>query len=61
MRLLSQVSRKHKGKNYLKYWIVLSPKLVEKLGWKTGEDLEAEIKGGKLIVERDDEDGEKDD
>ena len=53
MRLLSHVSRKYKDTEYTKYWIVIPNKLVEKLGWKTGEDLEAEVKGGKLVIERD--------
>ena len=29
-------------------------KLIEKLGWKGGEDLEAEVKDKKLIIEEDD-------
>ena len=53
MRLLSQISREYKGKNYKKFWIVIPNKLIEKLGWKTGEDLEGEVKGDKLIIEKD--------
>jgi AbrB family looped-hinge helix DNA binding protein len=57
MRLLSQTSRKYEAKegikNYEKFWIVIPSKLVEKLKWKTGDDLEAEVKGDKLVIEKD--------
>ena len=54
MRLLSQVSREYKGTEYKKFWIVVPSKLVEKLGWKTGDELEGEVKGNKLVIEKDD-------
>lgn len=53
MRLQSQISREYKGNKYEKFWIVIPSKLIEKLGWKTGQDLEAETKGDKLIIEKD--------
>ena len=53
MRLQSQISRKYGDKEYRKYWVVISEKLVKQLGWKTGEDLEGEVKGDKLIIEKD--------
>ncbi|MFH1181687.1 MAG: AbrB/MazE/SpoVT family DNA-binding domain-containing protein [Candidatus Woesearchaeota archaeon] len=53
MRLLSQKSREYKDKAYHKYWVVIPNKLIEKLGWKQGDELEAEIKGNKLSIERD--------
>jgi len=53
MRLLSQTSRKYKDTKYKKYWVVIPNKLIEKLDWKTGEELEAETKGNKLIIEKD--------
>jgi len=53
MRLLSQISREYKGKNYKKFWIVIPNKLIEKLGWKTGEDLEGKVKNDKLVIEKD--------
>jgi len=52
MRLQKQVSREYHGTKYEKFWIVIPSKIVEKLGWKSGEDLEAEVKGNKLIVEK---------
>ena len=53
MKLQSQVSRKVGDKEYKKFWIVISNKLLEKLGWKTGEDLKVEIKGNKLVIGKD--------
>ena len=53
MYLQKQLSKKVGDKEYAKYVIVVPPKIVEKLGWKAGEELEAEIKKGKLIIERD--------
>lgn len=53
MRLQKQLSRKVGDKEYAKYVIVIKSKYVEKLGWKDGEELEAEVKKGKLIIERD--------
>lgn len=53
MRLLSQKSREYKDKEYIKHWVVIPNKLVEKLGWKRGEELEAEVKDKKLIIEKD--------
>ena len=53
MRLQKQLSRKYEGKEYAKYVIVVKPKHIEKLGWKVGGELEAEVKKGKLIIEKD--------
>jgi len=53
MRLQSQVSRKYGDTEYKKFWIVIPQKLIKKLGWKSGTELEAEVKGDKLIIERD--------
>jgi len=53
MRLIKQFGRKYGDKNYFKYILVIPNKIIEKLGWKGGEDLEAEIKKDKLIIEKD--------
>lgn len=53
MKLQKQLSRKYGDKEYVKYVIVVKPKYIEKLGWKVGEELEAEVKGKKLIIEKD--------
>ena len=41
MKLIRHKSREYKGKKYYKHWVVIPNKLVEELGWKQGEDLEA--------------------
>ena len=53
MRLQSQISREYEGTKYEKFWVVIPSKIVKKLGWKRGEDLEADVKGDKLVIEKD--------
>ena len=53
MYLQKQLSKKIGDKEYAKYVIVIPPKMVNELGWKAGEELEAEVKKGKLIIEKD--------
>ncbi len=53
MYLQKQLSKKIGDKEYAKWVIVIPPKLIEKLGWKAGKELEADIKGDKLIIEED--------
>lgn len=53
MRLLSQKHSEYKGKEYKKFWIIIPQKIIEKLGWKEGQDLEADVKGEKLVIEKD--------
>jgi len=38
---------------YKKHWVIIPNKIIEKLGWKIGDELELEVKGDKLIVEKD--------
>lgn len=53
MRLIEQKSRNYGDKEYFKYIVVLPSKIVKQLGWKAGEDLEVEVQGKKLVIERD--------
>lgn len=53
MRLLSQEHSEYKGKKYEKFWVVIPSKLIDKLGWKRGQELEAKVKGDKLVIEED--------
>lgn len=53
MRLISQEHSQYKGKKYKKYWIIIPQKIIEKLKWKTGQELKADVKGNKLIIEKD--------
>ena len=52
MKLQSHVSRKYKDNSYRKFWIIIPKKNLEKLGWKTGQELKAEIKNNKLIISK---------
>ena len=54
MRLIKQHGRKYGDKDYFKFIVVIPNKLIEKLGWKGGEDWEVEVKGDKLVIEKDD-------
>ena len=50
MKLMKVKSREYKGKTYHKYRINIPEKLLQKLNWKTGQELKADVKGGKLVV-----------
>jgi len=52
MKLQSQVSRKYGDTEYEKSWIVLPSKLLELLKWKTGQELDGEVKDDKLIIKK---------
>ena len=54
MKLQSQISREYKSKKYEKFWVVLPSKLIERLGWKSGQELNADLKNGKLIIQKED-------
>ena len=53
MRLLSQKHSQYKDKEYKKFWVIIPQKIIEKLGWKEGQDLEPKVKGGILLIEKD--------
>jgi len=53
MRLIKQHGRKYHETDYYKYIVVIPNKDIKKLGWKGGEELETEVKGNKLIIEKD--------
>lgn len=52
MKLLSQISRKYGNNAYRKFWVIIPKKILEKLGWKTGQELKSEVKGNKLVVDK---------
>jgi bifunctional DNA-binding transcriptional regulator/antitoxin component of YhaV-PrlF toxin-antitoxin module len=52
MKLQSQVSRKVGDKEYDKFWVVIPQKILELLKWKSGQELEPEVKDGKLIIKK---------
>ena len=52
MKLQKQFSRKVGEKEYSKYVAVFPPDIVEKSGFKEGEELEAIADKGKIILKR---------
>ena len=54
MKLQKQLSKKVGDKEYAKWVIVIPPKLIERLGWKDGLELNADLKGNKLVIQKED-------
>ena len=52
MRLIPQKSREYNGKSYYKFLIVVPSKIIEKLGWKGGEELTAEAHNDTLTIKQ---------
>ncbi len=52
MRLQKQVSREYQGTKYKKFWVVVPSKIIKTLGWKAGQELEAEVKEENLVVKK---------
>lgn len=52
MRLQKQLSRKIGNTEYAKFVTVIPPQTIKDLGWEDGEELEPEIKEGKLIIKK---------
>jgi len=50
MKLQKQASRKIGSAKYYKYVVILPPKEIDKVGWKDGEVLEAEVKKNQIIL-----------
>lgn len=52
MKLQEQLSRKVGSKRYSKFVITIPPKEIEKLGWKSGNELNFLITDKKLILKK---------
>lgn len=52
MKLIQQGHSEYKEKKYHKSWVVIPQKIIEKLGWKKGDDLEPNVEGKKLVIKR---------
>ena len=50
MKLQKRFLREYKGKKYYKFMINIAPKIIKKLGFKAGDELKADVKGGKLVI-----------
>ncbi len=51
-KLQKQLAYKYKEKRQFKHVIVIPEEAVSELGWKGGQELELNVKDGKLIVEK---------
>ena len=49
-----QLSRKVGAKEYPKWVITISPRQIEMLGWKEGEQLRSEVQNRNLIIQKED-------
>ena len=50
MQLQKHKTHKVGDNQYYKYVIVVKEKLIKTLGWKEGDELEAEVKKDKLVI-----------
>lgn len=57
MKLQSQKSSEYKDKEYVKFWVVIPNKIIQELGWRSGDELEAKIKKEELIIKKGDKNG----
>ena len=54
MKLQSQVSRKVGDAEYIKSWVVIPNKILGLLKWKSGQELDGEVKEERLIIKKKD-------
>ena len=52
MKLQKQLSRRVGDTEYAKYVVVVPPKQIAELRWNDKDELDSEIKDGKLIIKR---------
>lgn len=52
MKLQKQLSRKSGNIEYPKFVAVIPPDTIKQLNWKGGDELEAKIKDGKLVLNK---------
>ena len=52
MKLQKQLSRKVQDIEYAKLVLVIPPNMIKELKWKEGQELEAEIKENKLVIQK---------
>ena len=52
MKLIGNKTREYKGKQYMKFSVVIPNKDIKKLEWLEGENLETEIVEGNLLIKK---------
>jgi hypothetical protein len=51
MKLQRRVNRRVENKEYLKWYVDISPDIIKQTGWKEGVSLNAVVKNGKIVLE----------
>ncbi len=51
MKLQRRVNRRVQDKEYLKWYVDISPDIIKQTGWKEGISLKAVVKNGKIVLE----------
>lgn len=54
MKLKKHLNRKNKdtGKEFHRFDITINPELIDQLGWKHGDELNADVKGKELRIKK---------
>tara|TARA_Y100000310_G_C20016867_1_gene505577 strand:+ start:227 stop:388 length:162 start_codon:yes stop_codon:yes gene_type:complete len=52
MKILKEKSREYGGKSYYKHKINIPEKIIEGAGFKDGDELEAEVDKGEIILKK---------
>lgn len=52
MKLQKRFLRKHKNKDYYKYIVNLPPLIVKEAGFNEGEELNIDVKAGKITLRK---------
>jgi len=58
-KLQKQLAYKYKDKRHYKHVIVIPDEAINELGWKGGQELDLNVKDGRLIVEAKNENVQK--
>jgi len=52
LKLQKKLNRKIGDEEYYKWYIPVSPDVIDKLKWKKGDSLHAKISGKRLVIEK---------
>ncbi|WP_162858625.1 hypothetical protein [Candidatus Nitrosotenuis aquarius] len=54
MKLKKHLNRKDRntGHEFYRYDITINPEIIRELGWKDGDELDAEVKGKELRIKK---------
>ena len=52
MKLITNIGRRYKNKEYLKSIVIIPNKVLKELGWKKSQELKCQIREKKLMIEK---------